>query len=305
MRKGGDGIHLSEREKEVLFLAAEGLTDKEISARLEIRTKTVRTYWDRIRAKLGAASRTQALSVALREALDDLEAREQRLRTFVNAMPIAFFAFDEDLTVLACNREAEALTGYSEAELKGSRKIYSLAFPNLADRTRIVREWRRSHGEFRDWELPLTRKDGTRRMVSLASTSKNHPVPGWRTWAVGFDVTPRHEAESKLKFLVQSAEEGMWLLDPQFRTQVVNRRMAEILGAELDVLYETNPLDYILEEDVPAAQAVIAQGGAEGVPFRFRKCDGAVVLVKKWLRPFLNESGEVIGFLILATERDE
>src|SRR5689334_15497103 len=71
---------LSEREKEVLFLAGEGKTDKEIAKELNIGPKTVRTYWDRMRAKLGAASRTEVLAKALQSAHDQLSASEQRIR---------------------------------------------------------------------------------------------------------------------------------------------------------------------------------------------------------------------------------
>lgn len=305
MRRASGGTHLSDREREVLFLAAEGLTDKEIAARLEIRTKTVRTYWDRIRAKLGAASRTQALALALRAAYEDLSEREGRLRTFVDAMPIAFFAFSDDLTVVACNREAQTLTGYSESELSGTRKIYELAFPEERSRIRVFRDWQKTGGEFRNWEVPITRKDGTKRIVAWSSNSHDHPIPGWRTWAVGVDVTHVRESDDKLRFLVQSAEEGMWLLDMNFQTQLVNRRMADLLGADIETLYRTTPLDYIAEEDLPAAQAVIAQGGGENLPFRFRRCDGNFVGVRKWLRPFITSTGETIGFLILATERVE
>lgn len=304
-RKADDRVHLSEREHEVLFLAAEGLTDKEISARLEIRTKTVRTYWDRIRGKLGAASRTQALALALRAALDDLSEKEERLRTFVSAMPVAFLAFDEDLTVVACNREAEKLTGYSEAELRGTRSIYGLAIPKESHRNALVRHWRLSKGEFRNWEIPVTRKDGAIRTISWSSSSRHNPVPGWKSWAIGFDVTDFQESQAKLRFLVQSAREGLWLLRPDFTTDVVNERMAEILGANIADLASTTPLDYIAEEDLPAAQAAIAAGGAEGVPFRFRRCDGQFVNVTKWLRPVLNPTGEVVGFLIMATERSD
>ncbi len=90
----GTDAALSEREREVLFLAADGLTDKEIAVRLQIGTKTVRTYWDRMRAKLGAASRTQCLALALRTAFDSMSKSEQRLKTFVDNMPVMFSAYD-------------------------------------------------------------------------------------------------------------------------------------------------------------------------------------------------------------------
>lgn len=56
----------SPREREVLQGASEGLTDKEIAARLGISRETVATYWKRIRGRLRGASRTQAVAEALK-----------------------------------------------------------------------------------------------------------------------------------------------------------------------------------------------------------------------------------------------
>ena len=52
---------LSEREIGILSQAAEGFGDKEIAANLGLSLGTVRTYWSRVRAKLNAATRSQAV----------------------------------------------------------------------------------------------------------------------------------------------------------------------------------------------------------------------------------------------------
>jgi DNA-binding NarL/FixJ family response regulator len=51
---------LTEREKEVLRLVAQGLSNKDIAARLFITERTARTYVSNILGKLGLQSRTQA-----------------------------------------------------------------------------------------------------------------------------------------------------------------------------------------------------------------------------------------------------
>jgi DNA-binding NarL/FixJ family response regulator len=57
---------LTEREREVLCLIVEGLTNKEIAARLQISTATVKNHVLHITNKLGAADRTQAAVSAIR-----------------------------------------------------------------------------------------------------------------------------------------------------------------------------------------------------------------------------------------------
>jgi DNA-binding NarL/FixJ family response regulator len=60
---------LTEREREVLGLVAQGKANKEIARQLEISERTVRTHVSSILGKLGLASRTQAALYALREGL--------------------------------------------------------------------------------------------------------------------------------------------------------------------------------------------------------------------------------------------
>ena len=56
-------LHLSERERLILTLIAEGRTDNEIAMRLCLSAKTVSWYVDGIRARLDARSRAQAVAV--------------------------------------------------------------------------------------------------------------------------------------------------------------------------------------------------------------------------------------------------
>jgi DNA-binding CsgD family transcriptional regulator len=56
---------LSDREREVIRLAASGLCTKEIGVRLGCATATVHTYWTRIYNKLSCRSREQVLAQLL------------------------------------------------------------------------------------------------------------------------------------------------------------------------------------------------------------------------------------------------
>jgi DNA-binding NarL/FixJ family response regulator len=60
---------LTDRELEVLQALADGLSDREISERFHVGSATVRTHVTSILAKLGAASRLQALVLAVRHGL--------------------------------------------------------------------------------------------------------------------------------------------------------------------------------------------------------------------------------------------
>ena len=66
-----DGLDdpLTERERQVLELLAEGLPNKTIAQRLQISEHTVKFHVGSLLAKLGAASRTEAVAMALRRGL--------------------------------------------------------------------------------------------------------------------------------------------------------------------------------------------------------------------------------------------
>lgn len=61
----GPEVSRPNREAQVLSLAAEGMTDKQIAAELGISLATVDTYWRRIRIKFDSTSRTEAVAKAL------------------------------------------------------------------------------------------------------------------------------------------------------------------------------------------------------------------------------------------------
>lgn len=58
--------HLARKEREVLKLAARGLTNKEIAQKLFISERTVQSYFGAIFRKLGVGSRTEAVVQSLR-----------------------------------------------------------------------------------------------------------------------------------------------------------------------------------------------------------------------------------------------
>ena len=60
------GLDLTEREREVLTLMIEGLNNTQIAGRLTVSPSTVKSHVSNILTKLGVASRTEAVTLALR-----------------------------------------------------------------------------------------------------------------------------------------------------------------------------------------------------------------------------------------------
>ena len=69
MSQVGPDAPLSEREREILQLLAEGLTGEEVADRLFLSSETVKTHIRNAMAKLEANTRVHAVAIALRQAI--------------------------------------------------------------------------------------------------------------------------------------------------------------------------------------------------------------------------------------------
>jgi PAS domain S-box-containing protein len=67
----GQAAEITEREREILLLVGEGYENDAIARRLHLSVNTVKTYMQRVLAKLGAHSRAHALALAIRNGLID------------------------------------------------------------------------------------------------------------------------------------------------------------------------------------------------------------------------------------------
>jgi two-component system response regulator DevR len=69
-------VKLTDREREVLVVAAEGLTARQIATRLGVRERTITTHLARIYGKLGVGSRLAAIRMASQSGLVSVGASE-------------------------------------------------------------------------------------------------------------------------------------------------------------------------------------------------------------------------------------
>ncbi|HEU5170563.1 MAG TPA: PAS domain S-box protein [Gemmatimonadales bacterium] len=142
----------------------------------------------------------EAIDVTLeRQAEAALRASERVLRTMFENMPIVFSGIDEQGVIRIWNREAERVTGYSREEVVGNPHAWTLLFPDPDYRAWVLAQAALSAGEFRDRELTITRRDGTRRTLSWSSQSKRTPLPEVASWAVAVDVTDRIALEAQFR----------------------------------------------------------------------------------------------------------
>ncbi len=187
-----------------------------------------------------------------------LIASEERLRLLVQTMPVLINAFDEDQTIIFWNKECEHVTGYWASEIIGNPHALELLYPDGNYLNMLLQEWAQRGNSFTDWEMMLTCKDGSQRIISWSNLSEDFPIPGWASWAIGIDITKRVQAESErerllarvreqahqMNEIMNTVPEGVLLLDQQGRILLANPLAEKFLskltsariGDELDKL---------------------------------------------------------------------
>ncbi len=126
-----------------------------------------------------------------------LRASEERFRElFENANDVIFL---HDLTgkILAINRAAEYLTGYSRTEVVG-KNFEQLVAPEAQDQTQDSIRAHLGGSATQRYELPIISKFGTRRALEVSTRiiyRRGHPIA---IQGIGRDITERKQAQQRL-----------------------------------------------------------------------------------------------------------
>ena len=142
-----------------------------------------------------------------KQAEQTLKESEERFRTLVQQMPVLVNAMSEDGAYIFWNQACEQVTGYSAAEITGSPQALHLFYPDQAQRENVLREWKERGNSFINWEIPLTCKDGSQKIIAWTNLSDLYPMPGWHSWAIGVDMTRQREADSRQRRLLAQVSE--------------------------------------------------------------------------------------------------
>jgi PAS domain S-box-containing protein len=113
------------------------------------------------------------------------------------------------------------------------------------------------------------------------------------------------DSERRFRTMLETANEGVWLLDRTGRTRYANDRMGAMLGVPVGDLARANLLDFVYPEDVAVARDHLAAnmaGRTDQFDFRLRRADGHQVLVLAGTSPLRDRANRVIGSLGLFTD---
>jgi PAS domain S-box-containing protein len=111
-------------------------------------------------------------------------------------------------------------------------------------------------------------------------------------------------SEEQYRRIVETAQEGIWLIDKDFNTVFVNKKMSRMLGYSPEEMLGRN-LDEFLGEFGPSVEELKREGIRESYERKIRKKDGTVIWVQASASPIIDEKGGFIGSLAMITDITE
>jgi PAS domain S-box-containing protein len=129
------------------------------------------------------------------------------------------------------------------------------------------------------------------------------------------DITERKQAEAmlreseeKYRSIVETANEGVWLVNAEACTLFVNQQMAAMLGYTVAEMLGRPVFDFIFPPDFALVEQLIAQrqqGTSDANEFRLRRKDGSAIVTLYNATPTKNQAGEVVGSLSMVIDITE
>ncbi|MBI4460303.1 MAG: PAS domain S-box protein [Acidobacteria bacterium] len=113
------------------------------------------------------------------------------------------------------------------------------------------------------------------------------------------------KSEERYRRIIDTANEGIWMLDPEGNTLLANRQMAEMLGCSLEELSCSSVYHFIYEEDLAQAHERLSRrfrAEREQRDCRFRRKDGSELWAIVNSTPMLEDDGRCLGTLGMLTD---
>ena len=116
------------------------------------------------------------------------------------------------------------------------------------------------------------------------------------------------ESEERFRRIVETASEGIWIIDPAGITTFANKRMCELLGCSQEEMLGHPCFDYLHPDDRQRGLDGIEgrrQGSTRSTEYRACRKDGAIIWLQFTGAPIHDESGKLTGVLAMCTDVTE
>lgn len=229
----------------------------------------------------------------------------------INSLPGIFYIVDADGKMLQWNKNLELISGYTADEI---RCKHPLDFFDEKDKGPVAIALQKAFEEgHADIDAYMLTKHGEKHPHYFYSTRMELDGKSCIV-GMGIDIKRRKRAEKGLKeseeryrLIVETAQEGIWLIDEQNVTTFVNEPMARMLGYTREEMIGRHLYDFMSETEREQADKNIGrrkQGITDDEEFIFQKKDGQRIWTHLYVSPIFQD-GEYKGSLATVTDITE
>ena len=270
--------------------------------------------------RLGVAAQRELRAAEERRAAklerESAQAALQRLAAIVETSNDAIFGIDLDWKITSWNHGAELLYGYTAEEAIGQH-VQMLVPPEHVEPRSDYSIQLQAGVAIPAFETVRQHKSGRRIDVSVAVS----PLRDAEGRLIGRSAIVRdisdqkradhavRESEERYRRIVETAFEGIWVIDAGNKTTLVNHQMAEMLGYRVDEMLGRPPTDFM----DPEAQAEFHSntdhrkevGRLPRHEFRFRRKNGSELWTVIDSITMLDVTGQYAGSLAMVSDLTE
>ena len=242
---------------------------------------------------------------AVTEALAELRQTEQRFRAMVTRSADVAIVVDAGGTITYCSPAAAEVFGYDPATVAG-RSGFQFVHPDDVETGRaVLARALAERGPVPAVALRVRAADGTYAWAEAAATNLvEDPEVGGFVVNVR-DITGRVATERRYREVVETAQEGIWVVDATGRTIFANRRLASMLGRRVEEVLGRTPMELATAEFAPVFAAQL-EARRRGEPGRYeaalRHRDGTAVDVLVSAQPRRDDDGTYFGSHAMLTD---
>jgi PAS domain S-box-containing protein len=244
------------------------------------------------------------------DAVSSLDSKQdQRFKVFLEAAPDAIVVVDSEGRIVMVNRLAERMFGFRRDELMGQRVEIlvpeRVKHAHEGHRSGYVRELRtRPMGAGR--ELAGRRKDGSEFPIEISLSPLETETEEKLVISIIRDIGPRKQLEAKFRGLLESAPDGIVVVDIHGKIVIVNGQAEklfdyakdELLGQPIEILVpDSVKHGHFKYRDGYISKPVVRPMGA-GRRLTGRKKDGREFPVEISLSPLETEQGTLITSIV-------
>ena len=239
---------------------------------------------------------------------------EKRFRNIFESIPIGLHVYklnsDGQLVFIDANPTADKILNADNKQFIG--KTIEEAFPPLIN-TDIPERYKNIAKEGSTWKWDqVDYKD--EKIQGAYEVFAFQTTPGVMVTSF-HDITERIEAgktiresEKKYRQLIEDSLEGVWVIDENANTTLVNPSMAKILGYEVDEMIGRNLFDFTSQEDIEITKNTLERrkrGVKEEIEKEFIRKDGKKVITRLMTSPIFDNKGSYKGAIALVADITE